>query len=78
MPWSTMGRILVATLFMGVAVSAAIWAGAPWLLAAAIVGPSSYTAALFALRIPSRKELRELGSGSGGGQEPASQGEIAA
>lgn len=61
MPLGLMARLLVASLVMGVGLMGAIEIGLPWLLAAVLVAPAIYLAALFLLNIVSRDELRVLG-----------------
>lgn len=62
MPWLTMGKVLLATLFMGLVVSISLWSAVPWLVVVLIVAPSAYGLALLWLGVVKREELQLLAS----------------
>lgn len=62
-PWLTMGKVLLATLLMGLVVSISLWSGVPWLVAVFIVAPSAYGLAILWLGLVTREELRLLAGG---------------
>ncbi|MBN1964313.1 MAG: polysaccharide biosynthesis C-terminal domain-containing protein, partial [Anaerolineae bacterium] len=60
MPWLLMGRVLLATAAMGLAVVLGIQIGLPWLLVAIGIAIPVYAGALFVLRIMKLDELKTL------------------
>jgi O-antigen/teichoic acid export membrane protein len=68
LPWSAMGKVLVATLLMGLVAFTSLRLGVPWLAVVFIVAPSAYGLSLLLLGIVKRAELQVLaGAPSSGG-----------
>jgi hypothetical protein len=67
LPWLTMGKVLIATLFMGLVVSIALSSGVPWLAVVFIVAPSTYGLSILFLGIVRREELQILAGASSSG-----------
>jgi len=65
LPWGTMGKIFLATLFMGLVISISLWLDIPWLIAAVVFAPLAYGFSIFLLRIVKRDELLVLASAPG-------------
>lgn len=61
-PWSTAGKVILATFLMGVVTAASLSWGLPWMLAAFVVAPSTYLLFVLLLGVISKTELTILAS----------------
>ena len=60
LPWLAMGKILLATLLMGLIASVSLGAGVPWLAVVFMVAPSTYGVSILLLGVANKEELRNL------------------
>jgi O-antigen/teichoic acid export membrane protein len=67
LPWLAMGKVLLATLLMGLITSFSLGAGVPWLVVVFIIAPVAYGLSVLSLGIVKREELRILGGASTSG-----------
>jgi O-antigen/teichoic acid export membrane protein len=70
LPWRTMGKTLLATLAMGIAIYFSLHWNIPWLLIVFPIAPLVYGAAILALRIVNQDELRLLAGGAPTTRQP--------
>jgi O-antigen/teichoic acid export membrane protein len=57
-PWITIGKVLIATFFMGFVIYIALWIGVHWLMVTLIIAPISYSLVILLMGIVKRAELR--------------------
>jgi len=65
LPWATMGRVALATVFMGVITVLVLHTGFSWFATSVLVAPAAYALGLLVLRVIKRDELKSLASAAG-------------
>ena len=71
LPWLTMGKVFIATIFMGLIVWIAEWMGVHWLVVVFLASPIAYFGAVIALGVVHRGELAILASAANKSWTPA-------
>jgi len=64
LPWLTMGKILIATLFMGLTTLISLRLGVPWPVVVFIIAPCAYGLSILLIGIVKREEVQILAGGS--------------